>query len=143
MRHDLYSNTYNPSWREHPKFSYARANNYQNYQKNSAQAAPQKSNLHLEEMMKSLANTVQSLQQQMGQIATSVSKLESQGKLPSQTEINPKQNASAIMLRSGRELHNVRGDERGLQSQEQVAEENLSESEPRNLFAQIAGQTGR
>ncbi|KAL0286930.1 UNVERIFIED_CONTAM: hypothetical protein Sangu_2716500 [Sesamum angustifolium] len=40
----------------------------------------------------------------MSQLASSVSKLESQGKLPSQTVINPKQNASAIVLRSGKEL---------------------------------------
>ncbi|KAK4404449.1 hypothetical protein Sango_0813500 [Sesamum angolense] len=40
----------------------------------------------------------------MSQLASSVSKLESQGKLPSQTVINPKQNASAIVIRSGKEL---------------------------------------
>ncbi|KAL0353738.1 UNVERIFIED_CONTAM: hypothetical protein Sangu_0955100 [Sesamum angustifolium] len=44
--------------------------------------------------------------------ASSVSKLESQGKLPSQTVINPKQNASAIVLRSGKELQENR-DENG------------------------------
>ncbi|KAF7822137.1 DNA-directed DNA polymerase [Senna tora] len=41
---------------------------------------------------------------QMSKLATSMSKLESQGKLPSQTETNPKQNASAITLRSGKKL---------------------------------------
>ncbi|KAL0341592.1 UNVERIFIED_CONTAM: hypothetical protein Scaly_1821800 [Sesamum calycinum] len=40
----------------------------------------------------------------MSQLASSVSKLESQGKLSSQTVVNPKQNASAIVLRSGKEL---------------------------------------
>ncbi|KAL0389103.1 UNVERIFIED_CONTAM: hypothetical protein Scaly_0267400 [Sesamum calycinum] len=40
----------------------------------------------------------------MSQLASSVSKLESQGKLPSQTIVNPKQNASVIVLRSGKEL---------------------------------------
>ncbi|KAL0293823.1 UNVERIFIED_CONTAM: hypothetical protein Sangu_3230500 [Sesamum angustifolium] len=44
----------------------------------------------------------------MSQLASSVSKLESQGKLPSQTVINPKQNASAIVLRSGKELQENR-----------------------------------
>ncbi|KAL0320090.1 UNVERIFIED_CONTAM: hypothetical protein Sradi_5270500 [Sesamum radiatum] len=44
------------------------------------------------------------LESQMSQLASSVSRLESQGKLPSQTVINPKQNASAIVLRSGKEL---------------------------------------
>ncbi|KAL2243926.1 UNVERIFIED_CONTAM: Retrovirus-related Pol polyprotein from transposon 17.6 [Sesamum indicum] len=37
-------------------------------------------------------------------MASSVGKLESQGKLPSQSVINPRQNASAITLRSGKEL---------------------------------------
>ncbi|KAG8661113.1 hypothetical protein MANES_02G212080v8, partial [Manihot esculenta] len=46
--------------------------------------------------------------QQVGQMASSLSKLESQGKLPSQTEINPRQNASAITLRSGKELQDSR-----------------------------------
>ena len=66
----------------------------------------------LEEIVKSLANTVQNLQEQMGQMATSVSKLESQGKLPFQIEINLKQNVSAITLRSGRELSNDRVDDK-------------------------------
>ncbi|XP_022019881.1 uncharacterized protein LOC110919943 [Helianthus annuus] len=38
----------------------------------------------------------------MAQLASSVSKLESQGKLPTQTENNPKHNVSAITLRSGK-----------------------------------------
>ncbi|KAM7518534.1 hypothetical protein LguiB_017496 [Lonicera macranthoides] len=42
----------------------------------------------------------------MSQLATIVSRLESQrsGKLPSQTVVNPRQDASAITLRSGKEL---------------------------------------
>ncbi|XP_039067585.1 uncharacterized protein LOC120213542 [Hibiscus syriacus] len=40
----------------------------------------------------------------MSQLASSVSRLESQGKLPSQTIVNPKQNVNAITLRSGKEL---------------------------------------
>ncbi|KAL0391221.1 UNVERIFIED_CONTAM: hypothetical protein Scaly_0479200 [Sesamum calycinum] len=40
----------------------------------------------------------------MSQLASSVSKLESQGMLSSQTIVNPKQNASAIVLSSGKEL---------------------------------------
>ncbi|KAJ9167536.1 hypothetical protein P3X46_022182 [Hevea brasiliensis] len=45
---------------------------------------------------------------QIGQLASSVSKLEAQGfgKLPSQTVINPRENASAIVLRSGKEVDN-------------------------------------
>ncbi|KAL2243646.1 UNVERIFIED_CONTAM: Retrovirus-related Pol polyprotein from transposon 17.6 [Sesamum indicum] len=45
-----------------------------------------------------------SYESQISQLASSVGKLESQGKLPSQSVINPRQNASAITLRSGKEL---------------------------------------
>ncbi|KAJ8749935.1 hypothetical protein K2173_013850 [Erythroxylum novogranatense] len=48
--------------------------------------------------------SIQNLENQVGQLATSLSKLESQGKLPSQTIVNPKDNVSAITLRSGKEL---------------------------------------
>ena len=42
----------------------------------------------------------------MGQMATAISRLEAQslGKLPSQTVVNPRENASAIVLRSGKEV---------------------------------------
>ncbi|KAF7802921.1 DNA-directed DNA polymerase [Senna tora] len=43
----------------------------------------------------------------MSKLATSLSKLESQGKLPSQTEMNPRQNVSAITSRSGKELEEL------------------------------------
>ena len=39
---------------------------------------------------------------QVSQLATSVSKLESQGKLPAQTETNPRHNVCAITLRGGK-----------------------------------------
>ncbi|KAL0344357.1 UNVERIFIED_CONTAM: hypothetical protein Sangu_1323100 [Sesamum angustifolium] len=52
----------------------------------------------------STQTSIQNLESQMSQLASSVSKLESQGKLLSQTVVNPKQNASAIVLRSGKEL---------------------------------------
>ncbi|KAG8655642.1 hypothetical protein MANES_04G051445v8 [Manihot esculenta] len=50
-RYDPYSKTYNPGWRDHPNFSYGRANNnqnYQNYQRDQAQPAPSSSNQHLQ-----------------------------------------------------------------------------------------------
>lgn len=43
----------------------------------------------------------------MSQLSISMSKLESQGKMPSQTVPSPKQNASAVILRSGKELKTV------------------------------------
>ena len=49
---------------------------------------------------------IQSLDNQMGQMATAISRLEAQslGKLPSKTVVNPRENASAIVLRSGKEV---------------------------------------
>ncbi|XP_050248936.1 uncharacterized protein LOC126696203 [Quercus robur] len=55
---------------------------------------------------------IQSLDNQMGQMATAISRLEAQssGKLPSQTVVNPRENASAIILRSGKEEKNIVAD---------------------------------
>lgn len=44
------------------------------------------------------------METQMSQPATYMSKLESQGKLPSQTKVNPIPNVTAVTLRSGKEL---------------------------------------
>ena len=80
--------------------------------------------MSLEDIVKSLAtNTLQfqqetkqfqqearanfeSLDNQMGEMTTAISQLEAQnsGKLPSQTVVNPRENASAIILRSGKEV---------------------------------------
>ena len=48
---------------------------------------------------------IHNLEKQMGQIASSVGKLEAQmnGKVPSQA-LNPKENVNVFMLRSGKEL---------------------------------------
>ncbi|KAL2232135.1 UNVERIFIED_CONTAM: hypothetical protein Sindi_1393500 [Sesamum indicum] len=48
--------------------------------------------------------SIQNLESQISQLASSVGKLESQGKLPSQSVINPRQNVSAITFCSGKEL---------------------------------------
>jgi len=73
--------------------------------------------MSLEDIVKSLATntlqfqqetraSIQILDNQMGQMATAISQLEAQssGKLPSQTKVNPRENASAIVLRSGKEV---------------------------------------
>jgi hypothetical protein len=73
--------------------------------------------MSLEDIVKSLATntlqfqqetraSIQSLDNHMGQMATSISQLEAQssGKLPSQTIVNPRENASAIVLRSGKKV---------------------------------------
>ncbi|XP_062151844.1 uncharacterized protein LOC133860215 [Alnus glutinosa] len=78
-RYDPYSSTYNPGWRDHPNLSYG---------------SPQETKA-----------SIQSLENQMGQVVTAISKLEAQnsGKLPSQTVINPRENVSSIILRSEQE----------------------------------------
>ncbi|KAK8682456.1 hypothetical protein V6N13_054844 [Hibiscus sabdariffa] len=109
-----YGNTYNPGWKDHPNFSYAqnqRPNQasqkgpfQQHYQK------PQKTSLELmmEKMMEKLVasqenseSRFQELEKQVSQLAQTVGRPESRGKLPSQTENNPRANVSAITLRSG------------------------------------------
>jgi hypothetical protein len=49
---------------------------------------------------------IQSLDNQMGQMATAISQLKAQSseKLPSQTIVNPRENASAIVLRSDKKV---------------------------------------
>jgi hypothetical protein len=93
----------------------------------------------LREMMKTLASNTMTLQQnvmsfqqetrssihnlekQMGQVASSVGKLEAQmnGKLPSQA-LNLKENVSAIMLRSGKELERKRSKQIEMDEEEEI-----------------------
>ncbi|XP_073017773.1 uncharacterized protein [Primulina eburnea] len=121
-RYDPFSNSYNPGWRDHPNFSYKNQGGQQGYpQQNwNKQHIPEQasnSGMSLDEIVKALAENTQKFQQetrvsiqnlgtQITQIATSVSKLEAQnsGKLPSQTVANPKENASSMVLRSGKEI---------------------------------------
>ncbi|KAH9784028.1 hypothetical protein KPL71_009511 [Citrus sinensis] len=120
-RYDPYAQTYNPGWKDHPNFSYGvRPSGFPQQYPLRQPAPPQstsKSCISLEEIVKSLATntqqfqqattaSIQNLENQMSQLATTVSRLESQvlGRLPSQSEVNPKQNVSAVILRSGKEL---------------------------------------
>ena len=102
-RYDPYAQTYNPGWKDHPNFSYGvKPSGFPQQYPPRQPAPPQstsKSGISLEEIVKSLAiNTqqfqqattasIQNLENQMSQLATTVSCLESQvlGKLPSQSE---------------------------------------------------------
>jgi len=91
------------------------------------------------EMMKTLASNIVTLQQnvmsfqqetrssihnlekQMGQVASSVGKLEAQmnGKLPSQA-LNPIENISVIMLRSGKELEAKRSKQIEMEEEKEI-----------------------
>ncbi|GJX60009.1 uncharacterized protein Tco_0291399 [Tanacetum coccineum] len=107
--YDPFSSTYNPGWRDHPNFSYgSRSNNFQQqYPKPTTHSQPSSSNssMSLEDIVKTLAtstqqfqqdtkSTIQHLENQIGQLATSVNRFEPQasGKLSSQTVNNPKPN---------------------------------------------------
>ena len=76
-------------------------------------------------------SSIQNLEKQISQLATSIGKLEAQssGKLPSQTIINPRENVSAISLRSERK---IKVSTRDLLEDEQKEKVNQEESEAKN-----------
>ena len=69
-------------------------------------------------------SSIHNLEKQMGQVASSVGKLEAQmnGKLPFQA-LNPKENVSAIMLRSGKELERQRPKQIEMEEEEEIETE--------------------
>ena len=73
------------------------------------QATPSSQNSLLEELVKTLAMSQNNLEYQMGQMAKEISQIKAQrsSKLPFQTIMNPKENASVITLRSGKQLEEV------------------------------------
>ncbi|KAG8472822.1 hypothetical protein CXB51_034706 [Gossypium anomalum] len=82
-RYDPYANTYNPGWRDHPNLSYGANPRYnQPYQNRKTEAS-------------------------IRELTISIEKLNSQGKLPSQTEPNPRQHANTVTLRSGKVLEPI------------------------------------
>ncbi|KAJ9176682.1 hypothetical protein P3X46_011968 [Hevea brasiliensis] len=123
-RYNPFSNSYNARWLYHPNLSYGNQpiqNRYQQQRPQVNQPPPPPSNqgMSLDEIFKALAsntqqfqqetiNSIQNIEKQIGQLASSVSKIEAQGsrKLPSQIVMNPKENASAIVLQSGKEVDN-------------------------------------
>ncbi|XP_071708954.1 uncharacterized protein [Rutidosis leptorrhynchoides] len=144
-KYDPFSNTYNPGWRDHPNFSYrARSNTFQQpYPNQSAHSQPSSSNssMSLKNIVKHLAtntqqfqqetkNTFQHLETQIGHLATFMNRIESQvsGKLPSQTINNPKQNAIAITLRSGKVLEQPHEASKRELEKEFVIEESTSQN---------------
>ncbi|KAK8636610.1 hypothetical protein V6N13_124352 [Hibiscus sabdariffa] len=109
-----YNNTYNPGWKDHPNFSYAQNQrpNQVYQQKSTPQQQYQQPKASLESIVERLALSqekfqnrtethLQEINKQISQLAQTMGRLESQGKLPSQTENNPRANVSAITLRSG------------------------------------------
>ena len=72
-------------------------------------------------------SSIKNLENQVGQIAQALSKLEARdsGKLPSQT-VNPRENISAVTLRSDRPLHVIQEDK-----EDDVEENEASTAKPR------------
>ena len=66
-------------------------------------------------------SSIHNIEKQIGLIASSVGKLEAQinGKLPSQA-LNPKENVSAIMLRSGKELEEKKLKQIEMEEEEEI-----------------------
>ncbi|XP_017613919.1 uncharacterized protein LOC108459066 [Gossypium arboreum] len=106
-----YGNTFNSSWRDHPNLSYGNKNqNYQprpppfpnqSPQKTSLETIVEKLAISQEKFQTQTQSHLQEIDKQISQLAQTVGRLESQGRLPSQTETNPTENVSAITLRSG------------------------------------------
>lgn len=139
-KYDPHSNIYNPGWRDHPNLSYgARPLNFQIFQ-NRQSGAPQQTNstsgTYLKDMFKAFMSytqqfkqetrsSIQNLENQVNQIASSISILEFQGRLPSQPVVNPTHNVSAITLRNGKKLRdpNKGSKEAYVQNQEEMEKE--------------------
>ncbi|KAG8489715.1 hypothetical protein CXB51_017741 [Gossypium anomalum] len=91
-RYDLYANTYNPGWRDHPNLSYGVNPQYnQPYQNQQT--------LNFQREMKDFQ---QKTEASIRELTISTERLNSQGKLPSQTESNLRQYANAVTLRNGK-----------------------------------------
>ncbi|XP_073158933.1 uncharacterized protein [Henckelia pumila] len=130
-KYDPYSSTYNPGWKDHPNLRYRNQQGNQPGPQAPQQhqayrppypPQPQRPQVptpgeFLENIVKDLATnivtfqhetraSIQHLNTQVGQLATAISRLEAQhsNALPSLTVVNPRENVSAITLRSGREL---------------------------------------
>ncbi|KAG8472664.1 hypothetical protein CXB51_034556 [Gossypium anomalum] len=106
-----YGNTFNPGWRDHPNMSYENKNqNYQprpppfpnqSPQKTSLETIVEKLAISQEKFQTQTQSHLQEIDKQISQLAQTVGRLESQGRLPSQTEKNLRENVSSITLLSG------------------------------------------
>ncbi|KAK8511906.1 hypothetical protein V6N12_074596 [Hibiscus sabdariffa] len=91
-------------WRDNSNFSYAqnsRPNQQHQPQKPSLESIVERLALSQEKFQLKTEAHFQEIVKQMSQLTLAVSRLESKGRLPSQTEANPRENVSAITLRSG------------------------------------------
>ncbi|KAL5558871.1 hypothetical protein UlMin_035082 [Ulmus minor] len=133
---NLNSNYYNPGWRNHPNFSWS---NNQNVQKppSGFQAQEKKptmeeaftqfmtrTNAFIDDTQANFRNqgaSIRNLEHEVGEISKLLTE-RGQGALPSNTERNPREEAKAITLRSGKEL------EKSKEARKQAIEEDTSVS---------------
>lgn len=123
---NAFSNTYNPGWRNHPNFAW----NQNNVKQQPPGFQSQEKKPNLEDLMAKFLNTAESrfqnqeasirnLEVQVGQLANLVA-ARPQGSLPSNTEKNPREQANAITLRSGKQLEEPISRSEGLSKRQEV-----------------------
>ncbi|XP_017618111.1 uncharacterized protein LOC108462706 [Gossypium arboreum] len=91
-RYNPYTNTYNLGWRDHPNLSYGANPRFNQSNQN-----------------RETKDFQQKIEASIRELTILIERLNSQGKLPSQTEPNPRQNANAVTLRSGKILEPIPG----------------------------------
>ncbi|KAL4375900.1 hypothetical protein GQ457_02G036260 [Hibiscus cannabinus] len=102
-----HGNTYNSGWRDHPNLSYVQYPRpypiYQPYQppKSSLEELVERLEQSEEKFQDRTKFNSQEIDKKISRLEQVVGRLESHGKLPSQTETNPRENVSAMTLRSG------------------------------------------
>ncbi|XP_073283453.1 uncharacterized protein [Primulina huaijiensis] len=112
-RNDLYSNTYNPGWRQHPNFSWGGQNN-------------------TDTRLQNQDASIKGLENQIGQLARMIESREP-GTLPSNTETNPKEQVKAIELKSVKILES-----RGTKKIKKLG---LGEPKPTRMSLQLADKS--
>uniref|UniRef100_A0A803N3K9 Uncharacterized protein n=1 Tax=Chenopodium quinoa TaxID=63459 RepID=A0A803N3K9_CHEQI len=129
-QNDPYSNTYNPGWKNHRNFSWRdKGNQGNNLRPQNPPGFPQRQQpqqerpsweldieklanatskriITLENKVDQLANSNKNVEFQLGQLANAINS-RNQGTLPSQTEVNPKEQCKVVTLRSGKTLDDV------------------------------------
>ncbi|KAL8483168.1 hypothetical protein ACS0TY_026012 [Phlomoides rotata] len=109
------SSSYNPNFKHHENFSYANqkavvqfppgfnpgAKPPNNEGRPSQDEAMEAMFKRMEEFMKNTSGQINTLEHQMGQLATTMGQQHQKGKFPSTTETNPIEHFKAIQLRSG------------------------------------------
>ncbi|XP_070007820.1 uncharacterized protein [Nicotiana sylvestris] len=113
-----YGNTYNPNWKNHPKFSWGGNQSHQNCYRpqgnfNQHQNPPQQIEESTNDLLKKLLldnqhlrTDFRNLERQMGQLVANQN-TRPVGALPSDTKPNTKSQVNAVTLRNGRELEEV------------------------------------